>query len=254
MNAEPMSLGAPCPLLPMGMRGLAFQVGGQPLLGPIDASIALPGVSVVLGANGAGKSLLLHLLHGLMAPSAGAVDWNGLAPAAARGRQAFVFQRPLLLRRSTLANVTYALALAGTPRRERRGRALEALQAVGLAQLAERPARVLSGGEQQRVALARALAVRPAVVLLDEATANLDPAATRAVERVVERLRGDGVKVIMATHDLGQARRLADEILFLDRGRLLEQAPAAVFFAGPRTAAARRFLAGDLPPENGDAS
>ncbi len=252
MNAINMSLAAPCELLPLSLAGLRFQAGGQTLLGPLDARIEVPGVSVILGANGAGKSLLLRLLHGLLPPAAGRVDWNGRTPAAARSRQAFVFQRPLLLRRSTLANVTFALALAGVPRRERRERALAALQAVGLAQLAERPARVLSGGEQQRVALARALAVAPAVVLLDEATANLDPAATAAVERVVERLRADGVKLVMATHDLAQARRLADEILFLDRGRLLEQAPAAIFFAGPRTSAARRFLAGELPTENGD--
>ena len=113
---------------------------------------------------------------------------------------------------------------------------------------------MLSGGEQQRVALARALATEPAVVLLDEATANLDPAATRAVEAVVLAPRARGVKVIMATHDLGQARRLADEILFLDRGSLLEQAPAAAFFAGPASDAARRFLAGELPLETGERS
>jgi len=239
-------------LLPLTLRGLAFAAGGRTLLGPLEASIAAPGVSVILGPNGAGKSLLLRLLHGLLPPAAGSLDWNGSAPAEARRRQAFVFQRPLLLRRRTLANVTYALALAGVARRERRPRALAALQAVGLAALAERPARVLSGGEQQRVALARALATGPAVVLLDEATANLDPAATRAVEAVVLRLRAEGVKVIMATHDLGQARRLADEILFLDRGRLLEQAAAADFFAGPGSPAARRYLAGELPLENGE--
>jgi tungstate transport system ATP-binding protein len=247
-----MSVGHLSDLLPLSLRGLSFTAGGRRLLGPLETSVAAPGVSVILGPNGAGKSLLLRLLHGLLPPSAGALDWNGAAPAAARRRQAFVFQRPLLLRRSALRNVTYALALAGVPRRQRRPRALAALQAAGVAGLAQRPARVLSGGEQQRVALARALATEPAVVLLDEATANLDPAATRAVEAVVLRLRADGVKVIMATHDLGQARRLADEILFLDRGRLLEQAPAAAFFAGPRSPAARRFLAGELPLETGE--
>ncbi len=249
-----MNAGTKSALLPLSLRGLSFAAGGRRLLGPLDASVTASGVSVILGPNGAGKSLLLRLLHGLLPPAAGTLDWNGLAPAAARPRQAFVFQRPLLLRRSALANVTYALALAGVPRRQRRRRGLEALQTVGLAALAERPARVLSGGEQQRVALARALATEPAVVLLDEATANLDPAATRAVEAVVLALRARGVKVIMATHDLGQARRLADEILFLDRGSLLEQAPAAAFFAGPASDAARRFLAGELPLETGERS
>jgi len=239
-------------LLPLRLDGLSFAVGGKALLGPLTATVTEPGITVVLGPNGAGKSLLLRLLHGLLPPSAGSARWGELAPVAARAAQALVFQRPVLLRRSAAANVRYALAMRGVARPERQRRAEAALALVGLEALADRPARVLSGGEQQRLALARAAATEPRVLLLDEATANLDPAATRDLEATVRRLAAQGVKVLMTTHDLGQARRLADEVLFLDRGRLTEQAPAARFFAGPGSAAAAAFLAGELFTAVGD--
>ncbi len=238
-------------VLPLQLSGLGFSVAGRRLLGPIDAVLQQPGITVVLGANGAGKSLLLRLLHGLLPPSEGSVRWNGERPEIARRRQAFVFQRPVLLRRTALANVTYALALRGLDRGMRRQRAEAALRLVGLEAVAQRPARVLSGGEQQRLALARAAAVEPEVLLLDEATANLDPAATRAIEQVVRSLAATGVKILLTTHDLGQARRLAEEIVFLDRGCLKVQAPAAEFFADPREPAAAAFLAGELIVEPG---
>lgn len=234
------------PLLPLTLEGLTYEAGGRCLLGPLQARIDSAGITVILGANGAGKSLLLRLLHGLLPPSAGQIAWRGESPAAARRRQAFVFQRPVLLRRSALHNVTYALALRGLSRGRRLARAQAALAEAGLDHLAGRPARVLSGGEQQRLALARAAAVEPEVLLLDEATANLDPAATRAIEAAVRDLAGRGVKILMTTHDLAQARRLADEIVFLDRGRLVEQRSADSFFAGPRSAEATAFLSGDL--------
>jgi tungstate transport system ATP-binding protein len=157
-----------------------------------------------------------------------------------------VFQRPVMLRRSVLANAAYPLKLAGLPRAERLQRARAALERVGLEALAGRPARRLSGGEQQRLALARASALDPEVLFLDEPCASLDPAATRAVEDIVLGIAARGTKVVMTTHDLGQARRLAGEVLFLHRGRLLERAPAADFFAGPRAPEAAAFLRGEL--------
>jgi tungstate transport system ATP-binding protein len=158
-----------------------------------------------------------------------------------------VFQRPVMLRRSALDNVAYALKLAGVGPPERARRAWAALERVGLAALAARPARVLSGGEQQRLALARAWALVPEVLFLDEPTASLDPTSTREVEAIIAAIHAAGTKIIMTTHNLGQARRLGDEILFLDQGRLLERAPVQQFFSQPRTAQADAFIKGELP-------
>jgi tungstate transport system ATP-binding protein len=157
-----------------------------------------------------------------------------------------VFQRPVLLRRTALANVAYALAVRGVGRAEREILARAALDRFGLGALAARPARVLSGGEQQRLAIARAWATRPSVLLLDEPTSALDPAATRAVETAVREIHGDGVTVVMSTQDLGQARRLAEDLVVLHRGRVADSGPAARVFAEPADATVAAFLAGDL--------
>jgi tungstate transport system ATP-binding protein len=183
----------------------------------------------------------------LLLPSAGRVRWYGSDDAAATRRgQTMVFERPVHLRRSAAANVEYPLALRGVGRSERRARAREVLAKSGLAGLADRSARVLSAGEQQRLALARAWAVDPEVLFLDEPTAALDPAATRAVEALIQAISDSGAKIIMTTHDLGQARRLAGDILFLCGGSLVECAPAERFFESPASDAARAFLRGDL--------
>lgn len=232
--------------LPLRLQGVCYEVAGQVLIAEIDLTLLSGTRTLVLGPNGAGKSLLLRLCHGLLQPTRGEIRWAIDDRAAVREAQALVFQRPVLLRRSVRANIEYALAVRGANRMERRSRAEEALARTGLTALAARPARTLSGGEQQRVALARAWALEPAVLFLDEPTANLDPASTRSFEGIVEAIHAAGTKIIMTTHDLGQARRLADEILFLHRGRLVEQTPAAEFFNSPRSEQARAFLAGDL--------
>jgi tungstate transport system ATP-binding protein len=232
-------------ILPLRTEGLGFAAGGVAILHGIALTIEAGAPTVVLGPNGAGKSVLLRLLQGLLAPTAGHVLWEGAAPQPAR-RQAMVFQRPVLLRRTVLANVAYPLRLAGLDRPAREARAREALDLVGLAPLADRPARRLSGGEQQRLALARAAALRPEVLFLDEPCASLDPAATRAVEEIVAALAMRGTKMVLTTHDLGQARRLAGDVVFLHRGRVLEHAPAFRFFAGPATPEAAAFLRGEL--------
>jgi len=215
-------------------------------VGPLSLRLDKAGRTLIMGPNGAGKSLLLRAVHGLIEPTRGRVTWGGSAPAATRRRRAMVFEKPVLLRRSALANVEYPLAVRGLARVERRARALAMLERTGLSDLAERPARVLSAGEQQRLALARAWALEPEVLLLDEPTAALDPSATRAVESLIEKIAASGTKVIAVTHDLGQARRLADEILFLHHGRLVERSPAERFFEDPGTREARAFLKGDL--------
>lgn len=238
-----MSVRAEPSILPLSLTGVGFRHGGQDLLRDVTLSVRAGGLTIILGPNGAGKSLLLRIAHGLLEPSSGVVQW---AHSGARRRHAMVFQKPVLLRRSTLANITHALALAGVPRAARKGQALAALERVGLAALADRPARVLSGGEQQRLALARAAASRPEVLFLDEPCAALDPSATRAIEEVVRTLHAEGTAIVMTTHDLGQARRLAREVVFLHHGRVLETGPAADFFAAPATPEAAAFLKGDL--------
>jgi len=245
---------APGTCLPLRAEGLAYTANGIAILHGVSFTLASGPPALIIGPNGAGKSVLLRLLHGLLPPSAGAVRWagwesrNGAQRPQRRlmPRDAMVFQRPVMLRRSALANVVYALKLAGLPRAERLARARAALERVGLEELADRPARRLSGGEQQRLALARASALEPEVLFLDEPCASLDPAATRAVEAIVAGIAAGGTKVVMTTQDLGQARRLAGDILFLHRGRLLEHAPAAAFFAGPEAPEAAAFLRGEL--------
>ena len=233
-------------ILPLRARGVCFEARGKRLIDEVSFTLGAGPRVMILGPNGAGKSLLLRLCHGLLAPSEGAVDWAEADPALVRRQQAMVFQRPVLLRRSVAANAHFALRMRGVPRRRRQEVVAEALRQGGLAHVANRAARVLSGGEQQRLALVRAWTLQPQVLFLDEPTAHLDPAATRAVEALLKRFHDAGTKLIMTTHDLGQARRLADEVLFLHRGRLLEHSPAATFFSAPQSAEAAAFLDGNL--------
>ena len=233
-------------ILPLRLDGVSFERGGRRLLGPIDAVLGEAGRTVVVGPNGSGKSTLLRLCHGLLRPTHGRIAWAGPAAGEAARRQAMVFQRPVMLRRSAAGNVRYALALRGHGRREREARTAAVLERTGLAALADRPARALSFGEQQRLALARAWALEPEVLFLDEPTASLDPAAVRAVERAIADIHAGGTAIVMTTHDLAQARRLGEELWFLHAGRLLEAGPAARFFAGPATAEGRAFLKGEL--------
>lgn len=222
-------------MLPLRLEQVSF----RDIIRPLTLEIERGPSTIILGANGAGKSVLMRLMHGLLAPSSGEVRWQG------RGRQAMVFQRPVMLRRSALQNVVYALEVTGADSPV--SQAMEALKEVGLAQFADRPARVLSGGEQQRLALARAWALHPEVLFLDEPTANLDPGATREIEAVIRAFDAAGTKIIMSTHDLGQARRLGDEVLYLHQGRVVERAPVETFFAKPVAAEAAAFIKGELP-------
>ena len=234
-------------ILPLALEDLSFIAGGRTIIERVSLEIEAGPSTIILGANGAGKSVLMRLMHGLIAPSSGAIRWRDSDPERLRRRQAMVFQRPVMLRRSAFANITYALELARVPRAEREALAFEALESVGLPHLAHRPARVLSGGEQQRLALARAWALHPEALFLDEPTASLDPGATREIENVIKAFDAAGTKIIMATHNLGQARRVGDEVLFLHEGRLAERAPVEIFFKQPASAEAAAFIKGELP-------
>jgi tungstate transport system ATP-binding protein len=229
--------------LPIVCRGVEVVHNGVRLLTGVDLAIARGSYTTILGANGAGKSTLLRVLHGLVAPTRGTVRW-GTHDVRPQG-QAMVFQRAVLLRRSAAANIRYALALAGVNGSDAEARIADALEGVGLTAITDRSARVLSGGEQQRLALARAWALRPEALFLDEPTASLDPKATRAVEDIVRTIHARGTTIVMTTHNLAQAKRLAHEVVFLHEGRQMEQTPAAEFFASPRTADAAAFLQGE---------
>ena len=226
-------------------RGLAMQLGGVRALDGIDLAFEGAVRVAVLGANGAGKSVLLRTLHGLMQPTEGEILWS--EPGRPPHGQAMVFQRPVLLRRSAMANIEYGLAVNGVEGEARMKQAAEALARVGLSHLAMRPARTLSGGEQQRLAIARAWALRPRMLFLDEPTSNLDPAAAADVERVMGEVHAAGTALVFSTHHLGLARRAANEVVFLHRGRVTERTPADEFFRSPRSPEAASFLKGELP-------
>ncbi|MCB1792624.1 MAG: ATP-binding cassette domain-containing protein [Gammaproteobacteria bacterium] len=222
------------------VRGLVYEAGGKRLIDNVDLQLRHETRTIVMGANGAGKSVLLRLLHGLLCPSHGEIRWNGHPlDDALRREQAMVFQRPVLLRRSVAANIRFALKLHGRADDREIARILDE---VGLADLAKQPARMLSGGERQRLTLARALATTPRVLFLDEPTASLDPASTAAIEAIVQRAHERGTKIVFVTHDLGQARRLADDVLFLSKGRIAEHSPAQRFFERPSSRAAADYL------------
>ncbi|PPR63898.1 MAG: Tungstate uptake system ATP-binding protein TupC [Alphaproteobacteria bacterium MarineAlpha3_Bin3] len=233
-------------ILPLTIQDVSFEIGGIRLIKDLNCTLEAGPRTMILGANGAGKSLFLRLCHGLIRPTTGRVLWQGAKGRDPADAQAMVFQRPVMLRRSVAANVDYALKLRGMAAAERRAAVEDALGHTGLRRLADNPARVLSVGEQQKLALARAWALQPEVLFLDEPTASLDPAATHAVEQIINAIDAAGTRIVMTTHDLGQARRLGDEVMFLNRGRLLEKALAERFFSEPENDLAQAFLKGEL--------
>jgi len=240
-----MSMRAPLSDLPLMLVDARIVAGATTILDDVTLTIADGSPTVLIGPNGSGKTTLLRAAMGLIPLTHGRITWGG-REAAAPARRAIMFQRSTMLRRSAAGNIRYALAAADVPRGQRQHRSAELLTLVGLDGLGHRPARRLSGGEQQRLALARALARDPAVLFLDEPTASLDPYATKAIEDIIRTVSARGVKVVMSTHDLGQAKRLAGDIVLLHRGRLIESGPVDEFFARPKTGEAKRFIAGEL--------
>jgi tungstate transport system ATP-binding protein len=232
-------------MLPLKLERLGFKRRKLQLIRDISVTVDSPGTTVLMGPNGAGKSLLLRLMHGLLEPDTGRVLWDGEQPGnEVRRRQAMVFQRPVLLRRSVLANLAFVLQQRNLPVNKDYSNAL--LQRVGLQGMQDRPARLLSGGEQQRLAVARALATRPQVLLMDEPTSSLDPSSTAMIETIIRETAAARVKIFFVTHDIDQGRRLADDVMFMHRGQLLEHAPADEFFDGPGTSQARQYLDGQI--------
>jgi tungstate transport system ATP-binding protein len=235
------------PILPLVLEDVELRRQGKRILGPISLTLEGEGITVVMGPNGAGKTSLLRVMHGLERINRGRAVWQCRAEDV-RARQAFVFQTPVLMRRSVLDCIAYPLILDGMARKDARLRAGAAADEVGLDVTLSAPASVLSGGERQKMALARALIRAPEVLFLDEPCANLDMHSTAEIERVLTAARDRGTRIAMSTHNIGQARRLADDILFLFDGRLIESSPNAVFFEGPRTSEAMAHINGDLLP------
>jgi tungstate transport system ATP-binding protein len=225
-------------LLPLEVDALCYRVEREDLLKDISVTVDSAGIT-----NGAGKSLFLRLLHGLLEPVSGEIRWHHQRlDKTIRRRQALVFQKPVLMRRSVAANIDFVLN-PGTRSRQRRD---EVLQHAGLYRQRSQPARLLSGGEQQRLALARALATEPEVLLLDEPCASLDSATTLQIENLLQETSARGVKIVLVTHDIGQARRLADDVIFMHGGRLLEYQTASTFFDSPSSSQARAYLDGKI--------
>lgn len=232
-------------LFPLTVRGATTRHRGKTLAGPIDLDFDGQGTCVVLGPNGAGKTTLLRLLHGIARLNQGSITW-ACDQHTAQTSQTFVFQRPVMLRRSVLKNLIYPLRIRGVSRAQARERAEQWAQRVGLGNMLDRPATVLSGGEQQKLALTRALIVDPQLVFLDEPSASLDGRATREIEDILTDTQSAGTRLILSTHDMGQARRLADRVIFMLGGRVHETGPAAAFFENPQTPEAKAFLNGDI--------
>ncbi len=231
--------------LPIIFNKVSVVVESRTLLDNIDLKISAGSPTVLIGPNGSGKTTLLRTGMGLLDIAAGKITWGEYGTDAPR-RSAIVFQRPMMFRRRAASNIRYALTVAGIPAEQHPARVAELLKLVGLEGFGDRPARRLSVGEQQRLALARALARNPTTLFLDEPTASMDPAGTKAFEDVIQAIVARGIKIVMSTHDLGEARRLAGDIVLLHKGRIAEAAPATAFFATPQTLEATRFIAGEL--------
>lgn len=232
-------------LFPVVINDASVRRAGKVLLAPTDLTLKGHGVTIVIGPNGAGKTSLLRMLHGIARLGSGSITW-ACPDDEARRRQAFVFQSPIIMRRSVLGNLVYPLRLTGMSRADANARAAQAADEVGLGEMLDRPAPFLSGGERQKLALARALITKPDLLFLDEPCASLDGRATREIEAILTRTATAGTRLIMSTHDMGQARRLATEVIFLLNGKIHEHSSAERFFAGPTTAQAAAFLKGDI--------
>ncbi|MBL8329168.1 MAG: ATP-binding cassette domain-containing protein [Rubrivivax sp.] len=241
--AGPDSSAPAQPLLTLDQAAVRF--GELTALQPVQLTLHRGERLALVGANGSGKTTLLRLLHGLLPCAQGQRVLHSL-PEGRMARQAMLFQKPFLLSLSVRANLALALWLRGVPAAQRAARVAQALQRVGLDGLEARRATTLSGGQQQRLALARAWSLQPDVLLLDEPTASLDPSAKHEVELLITELAAEGLTVVLSSHNLGQVKRLATRVIYLDGGRVLDDAPVEQFFEQPRSPQAQQFLAGEM--------
>ncbi len=232
-------------ILPLQLNGATATMRGKTLVGPVDLTLAINGLTMLIGPNGAGKTTLLRLMHGLQRCAGGSVSW-AVSAQVARQNQAFVFQAPIMMRRRVIDSLAYPLRLRGMGKPAARVKAIECAARFGLTELLESWAPMLSGGEKQKLSVARALIIAPEVLFLDEPCANLDGRATREIETILKIAQDAGTRIIMSTHDMGQAGRLADDVIFMYDGNVHETANAKTFFAKPQTGLAQAFINGDI--------
>jgi tungstate transport system ATP-binding protein len=232
-------------ILPLKVENACVEKRGNRIVGPIDLEISQKGFTIIMGPNGSGKTSLLRLLHGLENPRGGSLDWNG-STETAQLHQSFVFQTPIMLRRTAIENIIYPLILRNIPKDEALKIAKEWIGKINLEKSTDINARFLSGGEKQKLAIARALTTKPQLLFLDEPTANLDGSATREIEALLQETHKAGTRIIMTTHNIGQGKRLAEDVMFIYRGNILETSNAKQFFKKPQTKEAQAFIDGDI--------
>ncbi len=228
------------------MIDVSYRIKNDTLINNFNLQLTSSGTSIILGHNGSGKSLLLKLLHGVIVPSSGSITWANQAPSVRQYWRTLLLQQPTFFNQTVEYNIGFVLRIAGIPRSEHQQRCQHALEICGLSHLARRNTKCLSGGELQKVSLARAWVLKPRVILLDEPTVALDPPSVISFENIIQQFESSNTKVIMTTHDLAQARRLAKEIVFIDKGEMIEQSSAEKFFAGPASRQAQNFISGEL--------
>lgn len=235
---------------------MTFYVEAVDITKEYDAARALDRVSIaahlgqvtsIVGVNGAGKTTLLKILAGLETPSSGKVliDAREVSPNQLRTHCTMIFQKGIMLGGTVYDNVVYGLRVNRTSRGDIPEKVKSALALVNLDGFEKRKARKLSSGEQQRVAIARALALERDVLLIDEPTANLDPANATIIEQGIKE-SAQSRAVLLSTHNLSQARRLSDRVLHLYRGRIVEEGETTRFFAHPHDERTKLFIKGEL--------
>ena len=232
-------------MFPLIAENLVVEFKGQRILGPIGLKLVKGDIAVILGPNGSGKTTLLKSLHGIIKIKNGGVSWS-CPKSESMAKQMFVFQNPVMLRRSVFENLTYPLTLCKTPKAEINRLADEWVSRISLKEVIHVAATRLSGGEKQKLALARALITKPEMLFLDEPTASLDGKTTLEIEKLLQNSAENGTTIMMSTHDIGQAKRLAKNILFLNKGKLESTQPAQIFFREPISNNARKFIAGEI--------
>ena len=232
-------------MFPLIAENLVVEFKGQRILGPIGLNLSKGDIAVILGPNGSGKTTLLKSLHGIIKIKHGAISWS-CPKSESMAKQMFVFQSPVMLRRSVFENLTYPLTLCKTPKAEINRLADEWVSRISLKEVIHVAATRLSGGEKQKLALARALITKPEMLFLDEPTASLDGKTTLEIEKLLQNSAENGTTIMMSTHDIGQAKRLAKNILFLNKGKLESTQPAQTFFREPMSNNASKFIAGDI--------
>ena len=230
--------------LPIVFRNLTFSIDEKKILSKLNLSIKSNSITVIMGPNGAGKSILLKLINGILEPSSGAILWNGnKITSDLKRKQALIFQKPILLRRSVISNLDFIGGLTGKSYDVIKD---DLLSLVGLLDQKKQPAKLLSLGEQQRLSLVRSLLLKPSLILLDEPTANLDPATTKIIENIIVTSKQFGIKIIFVTHNVLQAKRLADEVVFIDNGELVEHSNVDNFFSKPKSKIVKNYIEGKL--------